>query len=92
MAKKQYLKSLYINEYKFSNGGTVLNLSCKLENLIKELTELQTPQGYVNFHIAELREPKVFPNGKSTTHCSYVTFKDEDSKPAVSSGDPFADI
>ena len=67
MAKpKTYINKCAIKEYKFQDGGSVLNCAFGVD----ELKEHADDNGWVNIIIAERREP----SDKGNTHYAY---KDE---------------
>lgn len=67
MAKpKTYINKCSIKEYKFPDGGSVLNCAFGVD----ELNEHADENGWVNITIAERREP----SDKGNTHYAY---KDE---------------
>ena len=62
-----YVNSLIIKEHTFDNGGSILKCSAKVEDLKKELDNMQK-KGWANFNIVQRRSP----SEKGVTHYAKV--------------------
>ena len=67
MADKQYVNGMIIKEKTFDNGGSQLKVSIKVEELTKQLKELDD-DGWVNLIVTRRKEP----SDAGVTHYSYV--------------------
>ena len=67
MTEKQYVNGMIIKQKTFDNGGTQLKVSVKVEELIKQLKELDD-DGWVNLIITKRKQP----SDAGVTHYSYV--------------------
>jgi hypothetical protein len=55
---------MYPKEVKFSNGGSLIELSIKVDELIESLKSLEHQKGWVNLQIIKRKEP----SEKGATH------------------------
>tara|TARA_Y100000592_G_C5460402_1_gene313711 strand:+ start:1834 stop:2127 length:294 start_codon:yes stop_codon:yes gene_type:complete len=67
--EKKYINGFIIKEKVFDNGGKLLKVSAKIDDLIKELEELKFKSGsdWANLIIARRKEP----SEKGVTHYVY---------------------
>ncbi len=84
--EKVFINGIFIREYKFENGGSVLNVSCRVQDVIEELKKYEKPSGYVNLKIQEKRNPEE----GGTTH--YVELDTFEPKPVTNDSPPEKDI
>ena len=54
--EKKYLNGFSIKEITFNDGGSILNVSGKLDKIIEELKSIVNDGGYVNFSISKRKE------------------------------------
>jgi hypothetical protein len=59
MADKVFLKCS-AKERSFSNGGTKLNISVKVEELVRFAREHANSKGYINLTVSRRREPGTY--------------------------------
>jgi len=57
MEEKVYLNGMFIKEKVFDDGGSILNVSVKVEDFKAELDAHKNDRGYVNLKIKKRREP-----------------------------------
>ena len=65
--EKKYLNELIIKEKSFDNGGSILRVSIKVNDLIEKLKEIEKETGWANICIAERQTP----SDKGVTHYAY---------------------
>jgi len=63
MPERQYIQKCKIVEKTFDDGGSLLNVSINVD----ELVEIADPNGWINLTIAKRREP----SEKGATHYAY---------------------
>ena len=63
MPERQYIQKCKIVEKTFDDGGSLLNVSIN----VAELVEIADPTGWINLTIAKRREP----SEKGATHYAY---------------------
>ena len=64
--EKNYLNGFIIKEKQFDNGGKILKVSVKVDELIDQLKEIEN-KGWANLNIAERKTP----SDKGVTHYVY---------------------
>jgi len=67
MTEKQYVNGMIIKEKTFDNGGSQLKVSLRVEELTRQLKELDD-NGWVNLVVARRKEP----SDAGVTHYAYV--------------------
>jgi hypothetical protein len=64
--EKVFINGIFVREFKFENGGSVLNLSLRVADVIEELQKHEKSNGFAQFKIHSKREENVKQGG--TTH------------------------
>jgi len=73
MEDKIFISGMFIKEKEFDNGGSVLNVGIKLDELMSNLSKHKKPNGYVNITISKTRNPK--EDAQTTHYATLNTFE-----------------
>ena len=79
MADKTYINGLFIKEFNFDNGGTILNIAVSVDKFVEELKQ-HAKNGYVNIQISKRKEVDKHGNTHYATLNTYE--KKEEVKPS----------
>ena len=77
MADRIYAKGLWVDKFKFDNGGEIVKLSIKVEDFCNFIEEHMNEKGYVNIDIKEKKEQK--EDDKNKFYGELNTYKKEKS-------------
>ena len=79
MADKIYINGLFIKEFNFDNGGSILNIAVSVDKFIEELKQ-HAKNGYVNIQVSKRKEVDKHGNTLYATLNTYE--KKQEEKPS----------
>lgn len=81
--EKHYVNAVYISEKVFDNGGSVLDVSIKIDDFIEILQQIKSSTGGQKAYmkISKLKTPKESSAGAAKTHYMYYSTKSKDEEP-----------